>query len=110
MALKCFYEITLSNFSSTDFPITFTVHPEGLDPYTEAFSQNGTYIVPQGTLVPSFGQYTFDANASGTGEIPFQVETVVLMKDMPWPQPIPSSNRYIRVIIRNFPIDDGELE
>lgn len=107
MPVTSTYSLTITNFASTDFPMTVTVMtPPGTIVFTATVYSNGTVDIDNGQPFPGRGHIAISANADGQGEIPFLAETVVLLKDEPAPEPIATTNRYIRVTVRNFPIDD----
>lgn len=99
------YEIYVMNFTEpTNFPFTVAIYAKyGSQPIgTIDITGNGVYM-PSG-MYPGLGRFTISLTQTNTSGEPILEETVVLSASDALPPLLPTSSRYIRVVVRNVPI------
>lgn len=105
------YEIYVMNFTEpTNFPFTVAIYTTGTTPVaTIPITANGQYKPSE--AFPGTGWYTIDLAPSNLTGSQVLTETVVLQSNDQMPPFVPTSGRYIRVVVRNIPIvgqDNGD--
>lgn len=99
------YEIYVMNFTEpTNFPFTVAIYAKyGSQPIgTIDITANGVYQPSE--MYPGLGRYTIGLTQANTSGEPVLEETVVLNASDAVPTLLPTSSRYIRVVVRNVPI------